>query len=501
MNRLWRDIDIRLLAALLSVLLSLWAVLINPIPNADAFDYVRTAHVYLDDGVAAAFAWYPSATYPILMGVVHQLTGLDLFAAGQLINALFFSLLTYCFISLALLLRPTRRMALIAATVILVFPTLNELRYNVIRDIAYLALMLSAVYTLCLFARDGLLRHGLAFIGLSVLAALFRAEALVFLPLVPLFLLTLGGARAHSLRRVLILEALLLGMGVVVGGLAMALAIDVPGTLQRMVDVYLPFLRDVFAAFSDRNSPLAVAVFGEFASNFAGDYLGVFMVAGLAAMLVLILLGVLGGPALLILGYGVYTRTLPWREPVLRPVVGMAVVSFGILLAFLLLTRFMVPRYTLLFVLCGLLFVPAIIDSALERLPSLARPRLLRGTLGILLLFSSIDAHISFGDSKEYLDEAVAWLLRNSPPEAIVLTNNNYVGYHSGRVAEYDRIFRYLAEDEIEKTAPGTLIVVTTRNGIDAQIARNVTEGRIDVLARYPDNDEPMLVIARRRPY
>ena len=54
--------DIRLWAVGLSLPLSLWHALLNPIPNADGFEFVRIAEVFLNDGLMAAFAGL-AATY------------------------------------------------------------------------------------------------------------------------------------------------------------------------------------------------------------------------------------------------------------------------------------------------------------------------------------------------------------------------------------------------------------------------------------------------------
>src|SRR5690606_7227303 len=102
MSRTWIKKDVRWWAVAASLLLSLLHALLNPMPNVDAFTYVRTAEVFLNEGLFAAFAWYPSATYPLLIAGVHQLTGLNLFVSGQVINALLYALLTWVFITLVM---------------------------------------------------------------------------------------------------------------------------------------------------------------------------------------------------------------------------------------------------------------------------------------------------------------------------------------------------------------------------------------------------------------
>lgn len=494
-----RNIDIRTWAVLISLLLSVWHVLANPIPNADAFEYVRVAHVSLDEGIAAAFALYPSATYPVLMGIVHQLTGLNLLVAGQLINALCFALLVFSFITLVQQLRSDPRVTLLAALVILAFPSLNEVRYLLIRDIGFLALMFSAAVQLVRFGLTRLPRHAIAFVLLSLGAALFRAEALAYLPLVPLALLFAGREQwGRNVRAVLALEAALLTGGILVLLAGLLTGFDIPGTLQRMLQVYWPFLRDALLAISAENSPLSEAIFGEYAANFSDDYLWAFMLAGLTAVLLLSLVEAFGVPALLLFAWAA-RRGMP-RGNILatRVVLAYALVGFLVLLGFLVLTRFLATRYTLLFCLMILTFLPLILDRAWSAATGSLRPRLWRGLLIFLLLFSAVDAHISFGKSKESLQQASDWLQHNTQEGTMVLTNSPYVAYFSGRVADYDKVFRYLADDAIVNASFGTIIVLAPTRGIDAQIQHNLEFRRIEPLAQFPADGEPEVFVFRR---
>jgi hypothetical protein len=65
---------IRLLAVLASLMLSLLAVLLNELPNTDAYTYVKAAELALQNGPAAAFAHYQWAHLPLLMAALHMLT-------------------------------------------------------------------------------------------------------------------------------------------------------------------------------------------------------------------------------------------------------------------------------------------------------------------------------------------------------------------------------------------------------------------------------------------
>lgn len=479
--------DIRLGAVGLSLLLSLWHALVNPIPNPDGFEYVRVAEVFLEQGLGAAFALYPSATYPVLIGVL-QGAGFDPFVAGQVLNAAFYALLVNVFISLVLAVRDTRRVALLAATVVLVFPQLNEYRFYMIRDIACIALVLAGTLQLTRYARAPAWREAGLFCVCLLGAALFRAEALVYLAGSPLVLLAGAVPGPHAKAAWLRLQGLVVGLGVA-GILVLGLAgVDVVGTLQRIAAVYLPFLTAALQSTREV-SPVADAIFGAYAAEFSGQYLWLFMLGGMSALLLAKLAAGFGGPALLVLLYGWHTRTLPLRDPALRPLLFNALIAFGILLGFLLLTRFLSTRYTLMFCVLLLPLLPLVLDSALQRLPTLPHARLLRGMALFLLLFCAVDAHISFGHSKHSLEQASTWLREQAAPGAVVLTNSNYVAYHSGLVADYDKVYRYVDPTLVDTAAPGTLLAMSLDRGMQQWLEERVTAGQLTLLAAFPQQD------------
>ena len=495
MNIKLRNVDIRVFAILISFGLSAWHVLLNPIPNADAFDYIRTATVYLDSGLAAAFSWYPSATYPVLIGVLHQLTGIDLVSSGQLLNALFYALIVYAFISISLELRNTRHIALISAAIILTFPTLNEYRYYLIRDIGFLAFMLLAGLQLIRYSKQCQNKNAIAFVSLALIAALFRSEALVYLALAPVALIASAQSRWQAFLK---LEALLFAIGILTVAILFMLNINMFSILQRVLTVYWPFLQDAFTALSDGNSALSDAIFGQYAANFSGEYIGLFMLTGLSAVLLAKLLSGLGVPFLLVLLYGLNQHRRELFNNRTRELLGFALISFAIVLCFLALTRFISTRYTLMFSLSLLALVPLIIDSTLIQMHKQQRQKLASGIFIVLFLFSAIDAHISFGGSRDSLQDATDWLLTNTQDGDTVFTNSPYIAYYSGRVENYDEITRYLSEYTIENTQFDTILAITTGSGNDQRIEHSVEFAQIELLAAFPDGEEPEVLIFRR---
>jgi uncharacterized protein with PQ loop repeat len=127
MNLDWRQHDIRWTAVVASLVLSLFTLLLQETPNADAYTDARTAEIFLVDGIIAAYQHYSWATYSILIGIVST-TGLDVFSAGLLVNAMFYAILVYAFLSIVKQINDSEPLLAIAAICILVYPQLNEYR-------------------------------------------------------------------------------------------------------------------------------------------------------------------------------------------------------------------------------------------------------------------------------------------------------------------------------------------------------------------------------------
>ena len=188
MNLDWRQVDIRWFAVAASLLLSVFTLLSQEIPNSDAYTYARTAEVFLADGLKAAYQHYAWASYSILIGIVSW-SGLDIFSAGLLVNALFYALLVYAFLSIVKEIKDSRPLLVLAAISILVYPQLNEYRELVIRDTGFWALSLFALWQYLLYTKTQSTQHAVAFCASLLVAASFRAEAIAYLVFTPLGLL------------------------------------------------------------------------------------------------------------------------------------------------------------------------------------------------------------------------------------------------------------------------------------------------------------------------
>ena len=521
--------DPRPWAVAASLLLSLYTVLLPDSPNDDAYLYVRLAEMVADGGLATAYSYYAWASYSVLIAAFAGL-GLEPFIAAYTVNALFFALLVYAFLSIAREISREPLFNLFAVLCILLYPELNELRYLIIRDVGFWALSLLALLMLIRFSsydgrggRDGRSGRGThaASFALSLLAAAaLRPEALVYLLLLPLTVVfvsvgsagAVAGIRASNdtpsvaRRAALLLKlyAAVLGLAAVVAAsFLFFLAVDLLDVFRRFFAGYQDALQLVLNPDPAANAEAAAMLFGDYAADYSEEYLPLFIAAGLLPILVMNVLGAIGGPYCWLLLYGLVKRRLSLPRPVLSVAGGAALISLGILSLFLFATRFLSSRYAMLLALVTVLLLPGLLSGLVRDVwaqRSRWRQRTLGGFLALFFFYCAVDSFVSFGPSKVYVTEAARWINSNIGQHERLITNNSAIAYHSGRIADYDRLPRNLSEAQLQATAPGDLIAIEWRLETARLLERHFDPGQLQLLAEFSaDDDEDDRVLIYRR--
>lgn len=490
---------IRTVTLLGSILLSVLAILLNELPNSDAYTYIRTAEIAINQGMGAAFAHYQWAQFPLMMAALHKLTGISLIGAANLINAALFALLSLSFVNIVAAITPSRRTIWLAAVCILLYPHLNEFRSYVIRDIGYLAFSLLAVYYLIVYATSLRFRFGLYFMLSCLAAALFRPEALLFLFLTPVAILAPGqllvNLRQRAFLRLQILSVLtVLGLGMLV---ALMLGLDIAAQIGVFLNIYQPFIGNLAPLFGAEAPQLEQVVFGEYASQFVGDYTGIFLAAGLVAVLLSCVIDSLGLAVAPLLIYGWWKRFLSLPQPALAVLLSWIVAAGSILLMFVLVTRFTTTRYTLLLCLLLLVFVPFVIDRGWGHAVSQQKRGFMRW-VALLAVYAAVDGHFSLGASKAHLDEASEWIRSSTRVTSALITNEIHIAYQSGRVEDYELVRREMPVGTISSARPGTIIAVTPRRSFQAELDAGFANGSLRLLKEFPaERGAALLVIEK----
>ena len=420
------QIDYRWLAAA-SLLLSLWLIAIDPLINRDAIIYLRTAETYLQSGFAASQQLYDRPLLSILFATVHQVTGLPLVYAGLLVNSLFYALLCVGFVATLHTLGGDRRVQLFGAIVILSHPVLNEHRSSIIRDPAYLAMLVLALREMLLYTRDPRRLHQLRWLGCILLATLFRFEGIFFALLAP-FSLLLCRDLQHRLRHCLrLLLPQLLALGLLATGLVLYQGTLQPGArLFPGIGLYIDQLSGFPARFGATASASA-----EIMLDFtAREDASLVLLAALMALLLLNICRALTWPWVVTLVWGWQSRLLArLRRDDHRVLLAHLSISLAYLAVFTLINRFMLERYAIHLVVFLLFYLSFMLNALWH---SGSRYALRRWLIAALLLVMSLDTLHNRDHEKAFVRDATEWLIANAPPTSTLVSNEQYLAYFSG---------------------------------------------------------------------
>jgi len=423
-------IDYRVIVAV-SLLLSLWLILLNPIINRDAILYLRTAEAYLQGGLLASFALFDRPFLSIIIALLHQLTGISLLHCGLLLSALFYALLSTTFVSIVRLLGGDRRIQIIAAIVILSHPMIATGRDSIMRDPPFWAFSLLAFRALLLYVRQPQLKHQFYWFTFVAIATVFRFEGLFFALLAPLaaYAAMEKGRRVKPCLRLLALPLAAVSIpGVCVLLLQTVwfpdaqLFPDIGGYVNKLTALPQVFV-DVSTATGE-----ALLVFT------AKDDAGIAALAGLTAILLAHLIRAMMWPYIIVLIWGrvqnLYTA-IPRQARILLN--GHLLIGLLYLGLFTLTNRFMLVRYCHILTIFIALYLPFILNSAWA-----AQRRPLTKVLAILVLTGmSIDVAGHIGNRKIYIRNASEWVVENTPENATLVTNIKYLAYFSKRETEW----------------------------------------------------------------
>jgi len=493
----WQSIDVRLFAVAASLLLSLFAILTSDIPNDDAYTYIRTADIFLEQGLGAATEHYTWVGYSFLIGIVSKL-GLPLFAAAYVLNSILYALIVYSFTSIVQTIEKSEAIVWLSALIILVYPELNEYRDMVIRDIGFWGLALFGLWQFILYLQKRQLKHGIAFCLALGLAIVFRAEAIAYLALTP-FSLLFDNSRSSVENRKSLLRILAVVAGfVILGALALlATGVNVFAQALEFVSVYQPFLMNALSPSEAAQAAMGNAIFGEYASTFSREYVIAVVAVGLLVVLFMTMFYAISGPYFWLVVFGWYRNHLPKKTKELLPIFAYFLVNTIIILTFLYITRYLDSRYAVILGLMVASLVPFVTHSIVERNRGTGSEQVGTYVLVFFFVFCAIDSYISFGKPKGWLLDSATYLSDNTPAQSSVLTNNHTIAYYSGRVEDYDEVERMLTADAIERMNAGDIIAIELFYEMSRLLEDPAVSQFLSQIATYPA-DEPRVAIYSR---
>lgn len=440
---LHRFTDIRILAAVLSIVLSAWAVFIDDVVNNDGILYLRSAELLGRGEWRTALELYKWPLYSLLISAVSQVTSLSLEHAAQLLNAALIALVVVGFLTLIRDVGGDRKTMIAAAFVILLYPGLNEYRSFVIRDFGYLALYL---FSLLLFIRNLRSPHWgftVGWTGAMLLASLFRIEGFVFLLLLPLL---------QQLRRATGLSA---KVSVFVALAIVSFLLITAAGWWIFAGVALPDPTTIGILYEDITSKLSektAAIAGQFPDRYSRDYAHTVLAVTLAVMLLTETLVTLTPLYALLTCHALYRKLIFPVQGIKAIWLWMIVLNLGILAAIVLIRFFLTGRFPLALSLTLMLAVPFSLVALYEswrrnRTKPITENWVFPVVCALIVLMGL--AGLYQPTNKAHLKQAGLWVKQHVQVESEFFSNNAVVTFYSGRNSR-QRISSYSREQTID---------------------------------------------------
>ncbi|GLU39494.1 hypothetical protein [Pseudomonas sp. NBRC 100443] len=399
-----------------SLILSLVASLCNPILARDAALYLDIAAHYREDGFSESFERFDWPWFPMLLGLLHWISGLDLELIGRLLCELFTAIA--CVACVDIVRRTRVELLSWAALAVLAVPAFNAYRGDILRENGFWCFAMLGLW--CMHRWMVSRRLSLLLLGFVavLVATLFRFEAMYLVLVVPVVavLRVHGGPLKRSVAIVLG------GVGVLAVCMGLVWARRHGWLPQGRIDEYVAHLElpSLLAGLHQFASRLAESMPFEYAREDAA----LILLMGLFGYLLLKVFSSLGVMVVPWLYGAIERRRNRDRDWLLLDVAAAGYLV--ILLLFLIDHLFLSARYV---AFLGFLLVP-VMAMGLHGLAVLW-PRLRPWLVGGVLLLALANV-VSFSAPKTHLRDAGLWLGSHLSREARVYQEDNRLGYFAG---------------------------------------------------------------------
>ena len=500
MNGVFLRHDVAAFSAILSLAFSVCAHLADPLLNADGILYLRTAQAFLTDGVAGAFGLYEWPWYSIAIGLLHKLCGISLHLAAQTINAALVSLMVVAFLSLCREAGGDRMTLIFAAMLVLAHSGLNEYRNFVVRDFGFWAFSLLSLLALMRCVRRERHKDALLWSGFVLAAFSFRTEALLLALLGPFSAFASHAPWKRRCIAYLKLNWVILAL-IFLGTASLLIYPDIlerfaaASVYQKWAYHLLEMKNEIVRSLAE----LSATMFNEHGE----DFHLLFLLSGLAAIVVAEFLAALGAPVAAVLAYGFWKLRLNAPTHIRWPILLYAGASLVYLSGFVLFYRFLQGRHPMLLALLAMLPAPFFLRQIHSKAIHLNRQRVFFFALAIVLGTSLVDGFVSFGHSKRHLLDALAWMEENAGGDKAVRTNSQNLAFHSGRSVDWDEVLLFEKEGEraIEalENSDGYWLVEVRHDEpeLEAALSKKAKGGGLLELSRFANSRGDRVIVYR----
>ena len=419
------DRDIKSVAVFFSVLISIWILATNDTIALDGVLYVDVAAQIQEGNYAEAYRMYQWPFYPALLAVISKFTFIGIEHVAYGLNILFFSAMTWAFISILEELNASRGVLIAGLILITVHPNINEYRADILRGPPFWALFLFMLLIFIKLQSTRMPRYGIIYSLVACISALFRVEGIFYLLLLPLLLL-LGPIMEVRARLRLIAYCYVIPFVAFLGALSLLLLVgmDFPG---RSISQPLSYYEAIFITIPQKGALLMQQVL----TPKAEDY-GIIVIY--SALLTIMIASIVARTTIIVSALGAYSslsKKININQGITRLFLAVIIINCSYLWMHMLVKYFVSGRYAMpsLFVLMLLASYSLAYLFSIDKTPAVT---LFRSVVVLSLVILLLDGLISTGPSKNYIKESGHWLEKNTSPNQNVLSSHMLIRHYAG---------------------------------------------------------------------
>jgi len=428
MIRLYRERPILVLCMVLAnIVLSAWCFYFDPVINNDGVTYLSLAQLILDGNWSGAFDYYSWPFYPMFIALTAKLSFLSLETSAYLLNLALVTSLTLAFVCIvAELSNNNKRIILIAALVILFFPSISKYRSFIIRDFGYLSCYLWSLYFVFCFIRTLNKKHLIGWLTFAALSCLFRFEGITLLLIAPYFLVAFTATQIP--HRKLILTSMSITIVIACMALTYWYVNDKYASMIEVAKLSGKDIDNIFDLFLASTS-----------EQLGGKELTTWMfIVNTASNIGDVFYELIRRMAVFYFLFSIYAyiKNIGIENHLIKRVwLVYVIINLGMLVVFSLYNNFLVSRYTMATALTLLILSPFVINRIIESFGDLSLRKRYAGAFAIILLGLTSVEGLAVGTKKNHIKKAGLWAKENLEKDARIYSNDPLLFYYSGKTA------------------------------------------------------------------
>jgi hypothetical protein len=402
--------------------------------NSDSILYLEAAKLFANSQWTAGFNVFEWPFYAACIAATHLTTTLSIHHSAQLLNVIFFAISCSSFLKI-IELAGGRKLELIAGAMIFLSAQylIGGVLEMLMRDEGFWAFYLTSLVFLIKFFQQQQLKDAFLWQACIIIATLFRIEAISFLVFLPLILLIHNEYPLKD-RMKLILKAYSLQFVIAITIFILLISSESFSThmLGRLNEIFTPtFFNDLTRKMSEKSQIMAKMVLGEHLDKYAIPSL-------ILTFCYVMLIKTINATGLINIFLSIFTfkdRKKDIEKRSYQLLVGACLIAFMNMALIITKVFVLSSRYVLALSFILMIFASFYFGYLLQHYIS-QKNKKYQWIVGILITFMClgfINNLLPKQTGYNYLQDAVAWTIRNNTTNSPVFFSDARMRYYAGQ--------------------------------------------------------------------